>query len=87
MHHIFSIDDPPPKGKENLSKFDRYDKEKDHNIRIKDLKEALKQHSLSADGSIHDTRKRCKNYKPPISTKKKYYKKVIGYAGMMIRLM
>ena len=73
-HHAFTADDPPPKCKPDMAKFDCYEEAKMHDIGIKDLRKALKEKNLPTDGNVSDLRRRYKNQKPPMPIKHKHAK-------------
>ena len=70
MHHAHSINDPPPKSRPTVPKFDWFEPPKFHDLTAKELKNELKKTNLSTEGKLSDLRKRCKESKSPIETKK-----------------
>jgi len=87
MHHTFGINDPPPKSKPDMPKFDYYENPKIYDISTKELKLELKKANLETSSNVSNLHHRYKNATLPIPTKKKYGKLVKGYVDMQIRLI
>ena len=87
MTHVCVDADPPPKGKQDAPKCDMEGELKHHDVPAKELKQLMIKEKICIKGSINDLRKRCKNHKPPVPTKKKFSKVVKGCVGAPIGLL
>ena len=87
VSHALDESDNPPMHDKKMPTCDEHGVEKNYDVGIKGLRESLKNAGHDASGNAADLRRRCKNYVPPMPTKKTRKKPLKGCVGMTIGLM